>query len=287
MAFNHERLLSQEIFSDQFQEYDEKASMFYALSVGMAADPLDREQLKYVYEVNLKTLPAMTHVLGMQSDWIFDPANGINLPLLLHAESGLQMHRPLPPAGRIKSRLRITDIFDRGEGKGVFLLFERDLHDTATNDHIATVTGTFLLRGEGGFGGKAGRISPPAEIPDRAPDHVCDLPTLPQAALFYRLNDDPNPLHADPDVAKKVGFDRPILHGSCTYAIACHAFVQAVTGYDGPLLKRFDVRFSAPTFPGETIRTQFWEIGPGRFAFRAIAVERDVVVLDHGLAEHH
>ena len=287
MALNHERLLRQQPFIDQFQDYDRHASIFYALSVGLGFDPLDPGQLPFVYEKNLRTLPTMTHVLGMQSDWIFDPENGIDLSQLLHAESGLRMHRPLPPAGRVKSRIRVTDILDRGEGKGAFLRFERDLHDAATNEHIATVTGTFLLRGDGGFGGKRGSIEPPVRIPDRAPDHVADLPTLPQAALFYRLNDDPNPLHADPAVAKRAGFERPILHGSCSYAVACHAFLRAVTGYDGPLVKRFDVRFSAPVFPGETIRSEFWKIGDGRYAFRAMVAEREAIVLNHGLAEHH
>lgn len=286
MPFNPQRLLAHP-FADQFEDYDARATMFYALSVGLGADPLDRGQLGYVYEQGLRAFPAMAHVLAMELGWIFDPENGIDLPQLLHVESGMAMHRPLPPAGRVKSRLTIPHIFDRGKAKGAVLRFERDLHDASSGALLATVSGTFLLRGNGGFGGEPGNALPPAEIPDRAPDKICDLPTLPQAALLYRLNNDPNPLHADPDVARQAGFERPILHGACTYAVACHAFLRAITGYDGPLLRRFDARFSAPVFPGETIRTEFWELGPNRHAFRALALERNAVVLNNGLAEHH
>jgi len=121
-------------------------------------------------------------------------------------------------------------------------------------------------------------------IPERDPDTVCDIPTSEQAALIYRLSGDYNPLHASPTVAQNAGFERPILHGLCTYGVAGHAILKTQCGYDPAKLKSMDLRFSAPVYPGETIRTEMWR-EDGVVAFRARAVERDVVVLNNGRAE--
>ncbi|MBR0754417.1 3-alpha,7-alpha,12-alpha-trihydroxy-5-beta-cholest-24-enoyl-CoA hydratase [Bradyrhizobium jicamae] len=285
MPLEYTRLITTP-FSDQVRTYAVRDAMLYALSVGLGSDPLDPRQLAYVYERNLRAFPSMAHVLGMEIDWLFDPANGIDLAHMLHIESGLTQVRPLPAEGSVKSRMAIKEILDRGVEKGAVLSFERSLRDAKTDDLLAIVTGKFLLRANGGFGGQTGRALPPAEIPEREPDFLCELPTLPQSALLYRLNNDPNPLHADPEVARQAGFSRPILHGACTYAVACHAFIRTITGYDGAKLRRFDVRFSAPVLPGDTIRTAFWKLDDNRYAFTAHAIERDVLVLTNGLAEH-
>ena len=123
------------------------------------------------------------------------------------------------------------------------------------------------------------------ELPDRAPALVCDIPTLPQAALIYRLSGDYNPLHADPEVAKAAGFPRPILHGLCTYGVAGHALLRMLCGYEPARLRRMDVRFSSPVFPGETIRTEIWREGAGRAGFRCRILGRDAVVINSGLVE--
>ena len=120
--------------------------------------------------------------------------------------------------------------------------------------------------------------------PDRAPDATCDLPTLPQAALLYRLSGDFNPLHAEPSVAREAGFEAPILHGLCTLGVAGHAILRTWCDYDPARFRSLDLRFSAPVYPGETIRTEMWR-DDGVVSFRARAVERDAVVLDHGRAE--
>jgi len=121
---------------------------------------------------------------------------------------------------------------------------------------------------------------------ERPADLACDLPTLPQAALIYRLSGDYNPLHADPSVAASIGFKQPILHGLCTYGVAGHAILKTLCGYDSTRLRRLDVRFSAPVYPGETIRTEIWNEGAGRASFRARVVERDVMVLNNGVVEY-
>ncbi|KWV48519.1 3-alpha,7-alpha,12-alpha-trihydroxy-5-beta-cholest-24-enoyl-CoA hydratase [Bradyrhizobium macuxiense] len=280
----YDRLMTME-FQDKVQAYGTKDTILYAASVGLGADPLDRDQLKFVYEKNLCALPSMVHVLGMDGGWLSDPENGINLKLMLHGESGLRIYRPLPAAGSVTSRLKMLDIVDKGADKGALLLFKREVRETKSHEPIADVTGTFFLRGNGGFGGVSKSPPAPQAIPERPADASCEIKTSPQAALLYRLNGDSNPLHADPDIAVAAGFPRPILHGSCAYAVACHAVIKMACSYEPVRLRRFDLRFSAPVFPGETIRTEMWAEDNGLFAFRCLAVERCVVILNNGVAE--
>ena len=128
------------------------------------------------------------------------------------------------------------------------------------------------------------------ELPEGAPEETCDIPVLPQAALIYRLSGDANPLHADPGVAREAGFERPILHGLCTFGVAGHALLKTCCGYDPARFKTMEARFSRPVYPGETIRTEMWR-GAGEgggnevVSFRARVLERDAVVLDNGRAE--
>ncbi len=143
---------------------------------------------------------------------------------------------------------------------------------------------TTFCRGDGGFGGPPREQLPVHPIPERAPDLVCDLPTRPETALIYRLSADPNPLHAEPAVAKAAGFPRPILHGLATYGVAGHAILKSLCGYDPARLTSIAGRFSAPVFPGETIRTELWRDGTV-VSFRARVVERDVVAINNGRAE--
>jgi len=151
---------------------------------------------------------------------------------------------------------------------------------------LATTTMTTLLRGDGGFGGTSEGMAVPHALPgDRAPDLVRVLPTATNQALIYRMSGDLNPLHIDPEVARAAGFERPILHGLATYGIAGRALIAGLMDNDPARLKRLDVRFSSPVYPGETISTEIWRDGDGRASFRSIAVERNVVVLNNGLVE--
>ena len=138
-----------------------------------------------------------------------------------------------------------------------------------------------MLRGDGGSGVMAGELVATVPVPDRGPDMTCDLPTLPQAALIYRLSGDLNPLHADPDVARGAGFDRPILHGMATMGMAAHAVLRTALEYDGGAMRGMQVRFTAPVYPGETIRTQIWR-DDGVIAFRSSVLGRNTIVLDRG-----
>ena len=271
-------------FKEVEQTYTVRDSIIYALGLGFGADPLDEGQLNFTFEErDFKAVPSMAAVLCTPGFWVRDPGSGVDWKKVLHGEQAIELHRPLPPKATIKARSRITDIIDKGKGKGALFFAERTLVDGATDEPLATLKSTTFARGDGGFGGPSGPQPEPHVIPHREPDEVCDLPSLPQAALIYRLSGDPNPLHADPQVAAAAGFDRPILHGLCTLGIAGHAILKTYCDYDTARFKSLKLRFSSPVFPGETIRTEMWRDGK-HVSFRAKVVERDVVVLNNGLS---
>ena len=271
-------------FKEVEQTYTVRDSIIYALGLGFGADPLDEGQLNFTFEErDFKAVPTMAAVLCTPGFWVRDPGSGVDWKKVLHGEQAIELHRPLPPKATIKARSRITDIIDKGKGKGALFFAERTLVDRATDEPLATLKSTTFARGDGGFGGPSGPQPEPHVLPHREPDEVCDLPTLPQAALIYRLSGDPNPLHADPQVAAAAGFDRPILHGLCTLGIAGHAILKTYCDYDTARFKSLKLRFSSPVFPGETIRTEMWRDGK-HVSFRAKVVERDVVVLNNGLS---
>lgn len=271
-------------FEEVEQTYTVRDSIIYALGLGFGADPMDEGQLPFVFEErDFKAVPTMAAVLCTPGFWVRDPKSGVDWKKVLHGEQAIELHRPLPPEATIKARTRITDIIDKGEGKGALLFVERTLVDEATDESLATLKSTTFARGNGGFGGPSGPQPEPHVLPDREPDEVCDISTLPQAALIYRLSGDPNPLHADPEVATAAGFKAPILHGLCTLGVAGHAVLKTYCDYDTARFKSLKLRFSSPVYPGETIRTEMWKDG-NHVSFRAKVVERDVVVLNNGLS---
>lgn len=269
-------------FADIEHAYSARDTILYALGLGCGSDPTDAEDLRFVYEDGLRALPTLAVVLGYPGFWLKDPATGVDWRRVLHGEQGLLLHAPLPAAGTVIGRTRVTEIVDKGD-KGSLMFSERDVIDKQSGQLLATLRSTSVLRGDGNFGGPAGPVPQPHVLPERAPDAHFDLPTLPQAALIYRLSGDYNPLHADPRVAAAAGFKQPILHGLCTYGVAARAVMKLCCGNDPARLAQFDVRFSAPVYPGETIRTEIWRDG-STVSFRARVVERDVVVLNNGLA---
>jgi acyl dehydratase len=282
MPIDYARLKSWS-FPDREHHFEARDTILYALGLGCGSDPMDRDDLRFVYEDGLKALPTMAVVLGYPGFWIRDPAAGIDWRKALHGEQGITLFRSLPPAGTVIGRSRVTEIIDKGPDKGALLYVARDVIDAASGELLCTLTSTNVLRGDGGFGGPSGPVPEPHRLPDRTPDIAVDIRTLPQAALIYRLSGDDNPLHADPAVAAAAGFPRPILHGLCTFGVAGRAILRACCGNDPAGLTALQVRFSAPVFPGETIRTEIWRDG-GVASFRARVVERDVVVLNNGRA---
>ncbi|HJN45915.1 MAG TPA: MaoC/PaaZ C-terminal domain-containing protein [Vicinamibacterales bacterium] len=272
-------------FTPVEQTYTEKDTMLYALGVGVGADPLDEGQLPFVFEEpELVALPTMAAVLGTSGFWFRDPATGVDWKQVLHGEQGIELHRPLPAATTVLAQTRVTEVIDKGEGRGALIYSRREIRDKHSGEPLATLSSTTVARGNGGFGGPATAQPRPHTLPEREPDAVCDLPTVPQAALVYRLSGDPNPLHADPAVARAAGFNAPILHGLCTLGIAGHAVLRTCCDYDPARFGSLQLRFSAPVYPGETIRTEMWRDGEV-VSFRSLALERNVTVLNNGRVE--
>ena len=283
MTIVYDKLMGLEVEPAE-QVYEAKDCMLYALGVGLGHDPMNEDELAFVYEKNLKVLPTMATVIGQSGSLVRARNTGINWVMVVNGEQSFTLNRPLTGEGDVVGHTRIVEVIDKGAGKGALLLTERKINDKATGELIATVTQTIFCRGDGGFGGPPRQTPPPHPLPTRAPDAVCDFGTRPEAALIYRLSGDYNPLHSDPAVAKAAGFDRPILHGLGTFGVSGHALLKTMCGYDPARLISFSCRFSAPVFPGETVRTEMWRDG-AVVSFRARVVERDVIAINHGRAE--
>ena len=266
------------------QTYTERDTILYALGCGLGADPLDEDQLPFVFEEpELRALPSMAAVLSPPGFWARHPDAGIDWVRILHGEQAMEIHKPLPAAAKVVAIAKVTDIVDKGAGRGALLFVERTVREVESGEALATLRSTTFARGDGGCGGTTETAPPPHALPDRDPDLVCDLPTALNAALIYRLSGDPNPLHASPSVARAAGFERPILHGLCSWGVAGHAILKSYCDYDPARLTSMALRFSAPVYPGETIRTEMWRDGD-TVSFRARVAERGVVVLNNGRA---
>ena len=283
MTIDYEKLINWKI-PDVAQVVTKRDTMLYALGIGLGADPCDPKQLKYVYEQNLQALPTMAITLGYPGPWHANSGTGITRTKSVQGEQGFTILRPLPVEAAVVGAIKVVGVIDKGADKGALVMIEGTVRDQATREAICTWTSTIFCRADGGFGGPTGPVKPQHAIPERAPDAVCDLPTLPQAGLIYRLSGDYNPLHVDPEYARKAGFKAPILHGRCTFGIAGHAILRTCCGYDASRFKSMEGRFSSPVYPGETIRTEIWRDG-NVVSFRSSVPERNVTVLANGRAE--
>lgn len=283
MPINTEALLRIDI-PEVEQTLSKRDTILYALGVGLGADPCDEKQLRFVYEDGLKALPTMAIILGYPGPWHAHFDTGITRSHVVHGEQSFTILKPLPVEGAIVGKTRVTGVLDKGRDKGALVLTSCDVRDKATGATICTLTSTTFCRADGGFGGPSGPVKPVHPIPASQPDIVCDLPTLPQAALIYRLSGDYNPLHASPAYAQKAGYRMPILHGRATFSVAGHALLKSCCDYDSSRLKSMEGRFSSPVYPGETIRTEIWRDG-NVATFRSTVPARGVTVLNNGRAE--
>ena len=259
--------------------YTERDAMLYALGIGFGRDPMNLAELPYVYENGLKAVPTLATVIAWGNSSV--GKTGINYLMVVHGEQRLAIHKTLPTSATIMAEERIVGAFDKGKDKGAVLVTEKVIKLKDTGEKLCTLGGTIFARGDGGFGGPKEGAPVPHPIPDRAPDLAQSCDTRPDQAFLYALSGDRNPLHRDPNVAKMAGFPRPILHGLCTYGTACRAIVETVCKNDASKIVGFDVRFSAPVFPGETIVTEMWIDGPV-VSFRSKLKERDVIVINNG-----
>jgi acyl dehydratase len=269
--------------------------MLYALGVGLGADPMDEKELAFVYERGLKVVPTAATVLaagGGGGRAARGAAEGpalpaghrpsqINFLMVVHGEQKVELHKPLPTTGTFTAEGRTVGAYDKGKDKGAVIVNETVWTDEK-GEKVATLTGSTFARGDGGFGGPSEGAPEPHAAPTRAPDLSVDIATREDQALLYRLNGDRNPLHSDPDVAKRAGFPRPILHGLCTYGITCRAVLQAITDYDADQILSHQARFSAPVFPGDVITVDLWKDGKN-ISFEARVKARNATVIKNGL----
>jgi acyl dehydratase len=279
MAINYENLMASKATGQEF-EYGDRETMLYALGVGFGRDPMNTKELPFVYEKSLKTVPTQATVISWGAGGMRD--SGINYLLVVHGEQKLTLHKPLPAAAKISVDSGVLGAWDKGKDKGAIIVTESVIREKSSGDKLCTLQSTIFARGDGGFGGPREGAPEPHKIPDRKPDMTVEADTRPDQALLYRLSGDRNPLHSDPDFAKAAGFPRPILHGLCTYGTSCRAIISSsVCDYDPTKITGFDVRFSSPVFPGETISVDLWKDG-NIVSFRARVASRDVTVINNG-----
>ncbi|MEM7409065.1 MAG: MaoC/PaaZ C-terminal domain-containing protein [Myxococcota bacterium] len=263
--------------------YTEKQVMLYHLGLGAGVPATDPKELEYTFEKNLKVLPsfAVIPAFGAMSGLTSIPGMDFNLAMLLHGEQEVILHQPLPTAAKLKTTGHIPEIYDKG--KAALVIMESTASDADSGEKLFTNRFSLFIRGEGGFGGESG---PKAgnQPPDRAPDGVVVRDTLPQQALIYRLSGDMNPLHADPEFAKLGGFDQPIIHGLCSYGIACKAIVDEVLGGDVTQVARYQARFAGVAFPGETYQVSYWKEGK-QILLEASSKERDAKIITNAVIE--
>lgn len=278
MPINYDELMQLKSKGQAFQ-YAERETILYALGIGFMRDPLNENELPFVYENGLRAVPTMATVLAFGQSIV--SRSGVNYLMVVHGEQRLTVHKPLPAYADVIYDERIVGAWDKGKDKGALIVSERVIREKKTEDKLCTLSATIFARGDGGFGGPNEGAPAPHPIPDRAPDLVHEADTRPDQAFLYALSGDRNPLHRDPKIAKMAGFPRPILHGLCTYGTACRSLLSTVCDYDPTKIAGFDARFSAPVFPGETIATDMWIDGK-IVSFRSRVKERDVICINNG-----
>lgn len=265
--------------------YSERDVALYALGIGAPADPLEQDELRFVYElsgVGFEALPTFAAVFAYEFNRCV-PAGEIagiqfNPMMAVHGEQFLRVLQPLPIAATVTSTIRIADIFDKGSGLLLVVEIDSFLDDGLL---LAQARQSLFLRGLGGFGGPRGPATEVHKL-EGPPDIVHKERTSPAQALLYRLAGDNNPLHADPQMAAIGNFDKPILHGLCTMGFAARAVLKRCADNEP---KRFDsmrVRFSSHVYPGETLVTEIWQVKADKVLFRTKVKERDAVVLSQG-----
>jgi 3-hydroxyacyl-CoA dehydrogenase/3a,7a,12a-trihydroxy-5b-cholest-24-enoyl-CoA hydratase len=272
-------------------KYDEKDAALYALAIGAAENPLDASDLSLVYEMagdgfhvlpTFAVIPAMKVILEAFARGEKAPGLNYGFERILHGEQYTEVKRPLPPKAKLEHEVRIKDIFDKGKNAVVVTsITTRD----ENGDELAYNELTSFVRGAGGWGGDRGPSGDANVAPSRAPDAVIEEKTHPNQALLYRLTGDINPLHADPGFAKGFGFDKPILHGLCTFGFAARAVIKAFAKNDPRYFKSIRARFADSVFPGETLITEMWKEADGKVVFRTKVKERDKVVISNAAVE--
>jgi len=258
--------------------WDSKDALLYALGVGCGVN-----DLAFVTEnsegVDQQVLPTMGVVLGTPGSSPFEKVGEINWTMLLHGEQSIELHGPIPVSGTVESVAEIVGMYDKGSA--AVIVMETQSKDADSGRPMWTTRSATFIRGAGGFGGDRGPSGKRNVAPDRKPDREVTYPTSQDQALIYRLSGDRNPLHSDPKFAAAAGFERPILHGLCTYGITGRALLSALCDNDPARFKKMEARFSASVYPGDDLTIRIWDTGDGQAVFQTVR-PGDEVVIDGG-----
>lgn len=264
--------------------WDHKDIQLYHLGLGAGLPATDPDELRYTLESKLHVLPSFATVAGAgmaMLGGLSAPGIEVDLAMVLHGGHSIELHRPIPVKGRATSSSKVAAVYDKG--KAAVIVLRSEVADA--DGPLWTSDAQIFVRGEGGFGGERGP-SAKEELPERAPDRVEERRIRDEQALLYRLSGDWNPLHADPEFAKTAGFDKPILHGLCSYGMTLKAVVDSALGGDVSRVRAYRTRFAGIVFPGETLRIRMWR-ETGRVLVSVTAVERDdAPVLADTVVEH-
>jgi acyl dehydratase len=262
------------------RSWDSKDALLYAVGVGAGlGDPL--QELEFTTEnsegIEQKVLPTYAVLIaqGRTSGSLGD----FDRAMVVHAEQAIELHRPLPVAGIVRTTSTVTGIYDKGSG--ALVVTENVAVDAATGEPLATTRSSAFIRGEGGFGGERGTDAA-WDRPDREPDHQVTYQTRPEQALVYRLSGDRNPLHVDPKFAARGGFDRPILHGLCTYGVTGRALLHVLCDSEPARFRSMSGRFSRPVWPGESLTISVWREDGSDTALFQTTKDDGTVVIDRG-----
>ena len=259
--------------------WDSKDCLLYAVGIGAGTD-----ELAFTTEntngVEQQVFPTFPVVIGWGRGSAMGNIGSFNPAMLVHGQQSVTLHRPIPVEGSATLESEITAMYDKGKAAVVVTA------TTATMDGapLYTNTSSIFIRGEGGWGGDRGPSGPQNVPPERAPDHQVTYETSPDQALTYRLSGDRNPLHSDPAFAAMGGFDRPILHGLCTYGFTGRALLHTLCGGDPARFGHIEGRFTSPVLPGEALTISMWETGDGEAVFVTSVGDRPVI--DQGLLRH-
>jgi acyl dehydratase len=261
-----------------------KDALLYALGVGAGqSDPTGFElefTTENTQEVDQRVLPTMPVVIAMGGGPGLPSWGDFDFRMLLHGEQGVTVHGPIPADGEVESVARIIGIYDKG--KAAVVRLENVSTYVDSGQPAFTTRFAAFIRGEGGCGTRGDDVADPPKMPERAPDHEVSYATRADQALLYRLNGDRNPLHSDPTIAKFAGFDRPILHGLCTYGFTGRALLHQLCGSDVAKFGSMDNRFSKPVMPGDTLTVRMWIEQPGRALYQTVNQD-GATVIDGGV----
>ncbi|MEV2249291.1 MaoC/PaaZ C-terminal domain-containing protein [Streptomyces sp. NPDC050147] len=265
--------------------WDHKDIQLYHLGLGAGVPATDPDELRYTLESRLHVLPSFATVAGAGMGVVGGlsaPGIEVNLAAVLHGGQSVTLHRPIPVEGKAVTTSKVAAVYDKT--KAAILVLRTEVSDA--EGPLWTSDAQIFVRGEGGFGGERGP-STRLPAPEGEPDRTVERPVREEQALLYRLSGDWNPLHADPEFAKLAGFDRPILHGLCTYGMTLKAVVDTVLGGDVSRVRSYSTRFTGVVFPKETLRIRMWRPQGGRVQVLVTAVERDdAPVLADTIVEH-